>query len=101
MSVLLSAAPLAAAHWVGGPFFFFPWFFFVPLVWILVFVLIFAIFGRRWRRSAADGSGPWGRNAPSRQAETTLAERFARGDIDEVEYRARLEVLRANAATGR
>ncbi|HLU63928.1 MAG TPA: SHOCT domain-containing protein [Protaetiibacter sp.] len=25
-----------------------------------------------------------------------LAERFARGDIDEVEYRARLEVLRGS-----
>jgi putative membrane protein len=35
---------------------------------------------------------------PARQAETTLAERYAKGDIDEVEYRARLEVLRANAA---
>ncbi|MEJ1231340.1 MAG: hypothetical protein WDM88_12995 [Galbitalea sp.] len=28
--------------------------------------------------------------------EATLAERFAQGDIDEKEYRARLEVLRAN-----
>jgi putative membrane protein len=32
-------------------------------------------------------------------AERTLAERFAHGDIDEVEYRARLEVLRANRAS--
>ena len=29
-------------------------------------------------------------------AESTLAERFAQGDIDEKEFRARLEVLRAN-----
>ena len=32
----------------------------------------------------------------ARSAEQTLAERFAKGDIDETEYRARLEVLRAN-----
>jgi putative membrane protein len=61
---------------------------------------------RRHRAWAAAGYGPgshgpgaygpgapWGRGA---NAESTLAERFAKGDIDEVEYRARLEVLRAN-----
>ena len=37
---------------------------------------------------------PWMRGGAS--AESTLAERFAKGDIDETEYRARLEVLRAN-----
>jgi putative membrane protein len=43
--------------------------------------------------------GAWG-NA-GRGAESTLAERFAQGDIDEKEYRARLEVLRAsNGPTG-
>lgn len=31
---------------------------------------------------------------PSRGAEDLLAERFARGEIDETEYRARLAVLR-------
>ncbi|KHK96898.1 hypothetical protein LK09_13735 [Microbacterium mangrovi] len=98
MSALLSAAPVAAAHWVGGPWFFFPWFFLIPLFWITVFVLLFVFLGRRWRRAAAEGYGPGGRNTPTRQAETTLAERYARGDIDEVEYRARLEVLRTNAA---
>jgi len=30
------------------------------------------------------------------QRRVDLAERFAQGDIDEKEYRARLEVLRAN-----
>ena len=45
-----------------------------------------------------NGYGPHGRMNPARQAETTLAERFAKGDIDEMEYRARLEVLRANAS---
>ena len=97
MSALLSTAPvLAAAHWVGGPFFF-PWFFVFPLLWIVLLIVVFVLIGRRWRRAAADGYGPCGHGSPSRQAEATLAERFAHGDIDEVEYRARLEVLRANA----
>ncbi|MBN9170311.1 MAG: hypothetical protein J0I50_00210, partial [Microbacterium sp.] len=64
----------------------------------LVIAVLFAVFGRRWRRAAlANGYGPHGRMNPGRQAEVTLAERFAQGDIDEVEYRKRLEVLRANA----
>lgn len=46
----------------------------------------------------AGAAGPWGwgQNQAVVAAEQTLAERFAKGDIDEVEYRARLEVLRAN-----
>ena len=102
MSATLAAATLAAAvpaHF-AGPWGFGWWFLFIPLFWILVFVLLFAIFGRRWRRAAAEnGYGPSGHRNPSRQAEATLAERFAKGDIDEVEYRARLEVLRANAGS--
>jgi len=88
-----------AAH-AGGPGFGFGWLFLlIPLFWILVFVLVFGIFGRRFRRarwgSYGPGYGHWG--AAGRSAETTLAERFAQGDIEEKEYRARLEVLRANA----
>jgi len=49
--------------------------------------------GATW---ATEWATPTGAQA-SRAAETTLAERFAQGDIDEKEYRARLEVLRANA----
>jgi putative membrane protein len=93
------ALPAAAAHWVG-PWHagFGPWFLLIPLFWILVIVALFAIFGRRWRRAAREnGYGPYGRMNPGRQAEVTLAERYAQGDIDEVEYRKRLEVLRANA----
>jgi putative membrane protein len=68
----------------------------IPLFWIALFAVLFAVFGRRWRRRAvAGGYGPWSHSA-SRSAESTLAERFAQGDIEEVEYRARLEVLRAN-----
>ena len=86
MSATLATA-LVATHF-AGPWGFGWWFLLIPLFWILLFALIFGIFGRRWRR----------RNSPSRQAEVTLAERYAKGDIDETEYRARLEVLRANAA---
>jgi len=67
----------------------------IPLFWIAVIVVLGIVFGRRWRHRAWGGYGPWDHAA--RTAEATLAERFANGDIDEKEYRARLEVLRANA----
>lgn len=99
--IAASAAQISAHHpggWGGpGPGL---WFLLVPLFWILVLGTLFAIFGRRWRRAAAAGYGPGGRLNPARQAEATLAERFAKGDIDETEYRARLEVIRANAQPG-
>jgi putative membrane protein len=99
MSATLAAAAVAH-HFVGPVGFGFGWLFLlIPLFWILVFALVFGIFGRRWRRAAmAGGYGPHGRMNPARQAEITLAERYAQGDIDEVEYRKRLEVIRANAA---
>jgi putative membrane protein len=74
---------------------------------VIILIIVFAIGGRRrrwarWNAMGQGGFGPggfghWGGGA-SRAAETTLAERFAQGDIDEKEYRARLEVLRANNA---
>ena len=79
------------------------------VIWFLIVVaiIIAIVRGARWRRRAwAGGYGPWGYGhghgywggqQAARAAETTLAERFAQGDIDEKEYRARLEVLRANA----
>jgi putative membrane protein len=51
------------------------------LFWTTV-VVLFVLFGRRWRRRQ-DG-------------ETTLADVFARGEITEAEYRSRLAVLREN-----
>ena len=76
-----------SAHW--GPYpGFFPFFWLVPLFWILLVLLIVGLLGRRWRRSG----GPGWSGAVS--AESVLSERYARGDIDEQEYRARLEVLR-------
>ncbi|MDR5701326.1 SHOCT domain-containing protein [Agromyces aerolatus] len=100
LTELTTSATLASSHVAG------PWaagwgwlFFLIPLFWIAVFALLFAFLGRRWRRAAWAGDGsygpPWAR-AGAVSAEQTLAERFAKGDIDEVEYRARLEVLRAN-----
>lgn len=95
-STTLAAAVAAhAGPWAAG----FGWvFFLIPLFWILVFVLVFSLVGRRWRRAAwaQDGYGPGAPWARAASAEQTLAERFAKGDIDETEYRARLEVLRAN-----
>jgi putative membrane protein len=100
--VFTSLALAAAAVHPFGPG---PWLFFlVPLFWILVFVILFAIFGRRRRAmwgaygpwAHGHGYGPWVGAQAARNAESTLAERFAQGDIDEKEYRARLEVLRAN-----
>jgi putative membrane protein len=107
---LLAAAPQAIgpwahAGWGPGPGIFF---LVIPLFWLAVVIVIGSIFGRRWRRAAAArgfgpgsfGSGGYGSYGVGTSgplaAEQTLSERFARGDIDEVEYRARLEVLRAN-----
>jgi putative membrane protein len=95
---------LALAAGPVGHHFGFGWLFFlIPLFWIALVVLIVGLFGRRWRRRAFEGGyGPWAQHGhwgnPARSAESTLAERFAQGDIDEKEYRARLEVLRANNA---
>ena len=98
LSLGASSIAAHAGPWGGGPGF--GWFFLlIPLFWIAFFALVFALV-RRSRRGAWGGSygpgfGPrWA--APGRAAESTLAERFAQGDIDEKEYRARLEVLRAN-----
>ena len=99
----ITAASIAA-H-AGGPVAHgFGWFFLlIPLFWIGFFALVFTIV-RRSRRAAwggAYGHGFGPRSAqPGRAAESTLSERFAQGDIDEREYRARLEVLRANSDYG-
>ena len=94
-----AAAVSAAAHWGG------PWvagfgflFLLIPLFWIGVIVLIITLVARR-RRAYWHHWGPEAGWRASSSAESTLAERFAQGDIDEVEYRKRLEVLRANRPT--
>ena len=92
------ALAAAAVHPFGHGFGFL--FFLIPLFWILLIVALFAIFGRRRRAMwAAYGHGyghPWAQAHAARSAESTLAERYAQGDIDEKEYRARLEVLRTS-----
>ncbi len=95
LSTLL--VPAAAAHVGGYGFGFGILFFVIPL---FIIGLIFLFGGLARRRWARDGFGPghfgYAHNGAARGAESTLAERFAQGDIDEKEYRARLEVLRAN-----
>ncbi len=88
VTTALLAAPAIAAHgmWAGG---FFPWFLIFPLFWfILLFVGLF-VFARRRRH--------WAGQAGRMGAESVLRERYARGEIDETEYRQRLEVLRTNS----
>jgi putative membrane protein len=86
----LAVGPLA--HY--GPGYGFPFFFIGPVVWLIAFVVIALLIRRAsHRRWEAYGGPAFG---PRRSPEQTLSERFANGEIDEVEYRSRLEVLRAN-----
>ncbi|WP_431247451.1 SHOCT domain-containing protein [Leifsonia xyli] len=98
LSSLATAAVAAAPCVAYGPPFVGWWWIFIPILWILVFALIFGFAGRRWRQAAMarGGDNGWGPRGAARSAEQTLAQRYANGDIDEQEYRARLEVLRAN-----
>jgi putative membrane protein len=95
-AVALTAAVLHP--WHGGF-----WFFLIPLFWILLIVALFAIFGARRRHWMRAGYGPhgygwhaWQHSQAAGNAESVLAQRYANGDIDEKEYRARLEVLRSS-----
>ena len=97
---MLSSLAAFAPAFHGG-FAFFPFFIIGPIFWLVIILLFIglAVGGRRrrwahWNAMGHGGFGPWG--SAARSAESTLAERFAQGDIDEKEYRARLEVLRAN-----
>jgi putative membrane protein len=86
MDLLTGAlAPLADCWhhgWGGGPWFL------IPLFWIAVVVLIIWLFRR----------GPWRRyGRPYHQRQQSAAEvlehRFARGEIDDDEYRRRRSTL--------
>lgn len=81
-SITASALTTAAAHGPylqggGFPFFLFPAFFFFAF---LVVFLVFGVLRRGSWRARSDARG-------------VLADRFARGDIDAEEYRARLSEL--------
>jgi len=57
-----------------------PW---IGLFWLAVVATLLLLWLTRWRRRPA-----------IRDGERLLAERYARGDIEESEYRSRREVLR-------
>jgi putative membrane protein len=94
MFTALALSAVAFHPWHGGGFLFF----LIPLFWILLIVALFAIFGRRRRHWMRNGFGPasWQHAQAAGGAESVLAQRYANGDIDEKEYRARLEVLRSS-----
>ena len=79
-SAQLLADPVAHGPWGTG---FSPWFLLFPLFWILV-IGLFIFFARR----TGAGTTAW---ATARGGESVLRERYARGEIDETEYRQRLE----------
>jgi putative membrane protein len=81
---MISSASQVMAHgWGPGP-----WWPIFPLFWLILWgVVIFAIF--RSRRS-------WGRWHSGPSPEGVLAERYARGEISESEYRERLGVLKSS-----
>jgi putative membrane protein len=95
-----TAAADPTVHW-SGPWF--PWFLIFPFFWILALGLFFFLGRRFWWGRCGHGAGAE-RFGPGRYpgpvpggpaaAEEILRERYARGDIDEAEYRQRLEVLR-------
>ncbi|WP_402461951.1 SHOCT domain-containing protein [Isoptericola aurantiacus] len=86
---MITTLTTAAAHpvaWSGaGP----GWWIVFPILWFLLVAAVVFLVARRARR----GWGPWGRAG---SPEAVLGERYARGEIDESEYRHRREVLRGD-----
>ena len=74
---------LAQCAYYGGHFAWWPIF---PIFWILFAVGLFFFIGRRRAR--------WYQHHHRGGGEAVLDERYARGEINEDEYRKRLEVLR-------
>ena len=73
---LATVAAHAGGPWAGGFGFLF---LLIPLFWIGLIVLIFALVGRRWRRNAwAGGYGPWGHHMNSARARRDLPRRAVR-----------------------
>ena len=80
-TALLPILDYMPGHAWGGP----GWFVLIPIFWILLIgFFIFTFAGRRryWQQHS------------STSAEGVLRKRYARGEIDDTEYRQRLEVLR-------
>ncbi len=77
--------------WNYGFGWFFPGLFF-PIFFIGFWLLIVFLFWGSWHRW---GHHRWHHHwVENKSAEDILADRFAHGEIDEEEYRKRLEVLR-------
>ena len=91
-AVLLHPGPWGAGPWAGGPWAGGWWFLLVPVFWVFWIVVFWVVLGTVVRRRRLGGRGWYGAFPGS--AEGVLRERFARGEIDEADYRARLEVLR-------
>lgn len=88
LSVMGTNALAAMPAHAWGPGYGGGWWIIFPILWILL--IGFFIFGGRrmaWRRHHEAGIAG---------AEGVLRERYARGEVDEVEYRQRLEVLRSD-----
>jgi putative membrane protein len=84
---LLHTTQLAVDHWHHDDGHWFPWFPLVPLVFIGLWVVVILTLRGRWGRR-------WGWQHGWQSGESVLAERFARGEIDEAEYRQRRAALR-------
>ncbi|MDH6136454.1 putative membrane protein [Kitasatospora sp. MAA4] len=67
------------------------WFLLFPLGWLVFLVIVFAVLRRTvWRRRGCYGMA-WGGGSEGPLA--VLGRRYAQGEIDEEEYRARRSVL--------
>ena len=86
------AAHMPHDGWDGGP----GWFIIFPILWFLLIATAFFLLFRAARRGFRHGPPPWARQAAGPDPVAILGERYARGEIDESEYRSRLEVLRAS-----
>lgn len=72
---------LASDHWRQDG----SWFPLVPLLFFGLWLAVFVTFARRWRHRG------------HRSGEAVLADRYARGEIDEAEFRSRRAVLRGRS----
>ena len=78
LTAVFSDQPDHVWGWGWGPG---PWFLIFPLLFWTAVIVALVVTRRRWR---------------GHSGESTLADVFARGEISEAEYRARLAVLREN-----
>jgi putative membrane protein len=79
----MNAVPVMHEAWGAWPYLAPIWI----LFWLVVVVIVIKFVGRRWATGSCSAR-------PQDGATATLAERFARGEIDESEYRSRLAALR-------